>query len=168
MNKHLSARKKWQDKANLGGLSREETAKKILETLLRDDPTYTLFERPQQLSKIYAAKWGIVPDFAIQNNRTLKIAFFETKRQGPQGNAHERACKYFAPGLQAAMSAIGGFPRPVFTIYMNGLTNDPKKVAEIAAWYEHPDWSDRYLLWPNRDIETIIGYWETTVKGYLS
>jgi hypothetical protein len=163
---HLSRRKKWQDKAGRGGYGREEATKGILETYFRLDDNFTFFAKPKQLAKIYRGSWGLIPDFAIQNNITNKIAFFETKRQGINGNAHERACKYFAPGIQLIMLSIAGFERPIFTIYMDGLTEDPKKVVEIDTWYNDPKWKDRYLLW-DRKVESLIYYWNNTVKGYL-
>jgi len=56
-----------------------------------------------------AKNWGISPDFAIENTITKKILFGEIKRQdgwvegklpsAGRGNAHERLCKLFTPGL---------------------------------------------------------------------
>lgn len=167
MREHLSKRDKWQDKANLGGLSREETAKKILATYLLSEPIYTVIEKPQHLRHIYDNKWGICPDFSIENTLTGKIAFFETKRQGTQGNAHERACKYFAPGIERICTAIAGFDRPFFFIFMNGLTQDPKKRAEITAWFDAPGYEDRVLLWENRDIHKLIAWFEGVIRRCL-
>lgn len=52
---------------------------------------------------------GVIPDYAIDNVETKKSLYVEVKRQdgwveGKQrkdgrGNAHERLCKYFTPGL---------------------------------------------------------------------
>lgn len=54
-------------------------------------------------------QWGISMDFAIRNLSNGKILFGEIKRQDGwiettnmqtgRGNAHERSCKYFTPGL---------------------------------------------------------------------
>lgn len=54
-------------------------------------------------------KWGIRMDFAIRNLTNGKTLFGEIKRQdgwteltsmkAGRGNAHERSCKYFTPGL---------------------------------------------------------------------
>ena len=164
MRDSLSKRSKWQYPV---GTAKEETIKTNLSTYLMNNDIYKVIERPQNLAKIYNNKWGIIPDFAIINTKTKKIAFFEVKRQGINGNAHERACKYFAPGLQDIFREIAGFDRPIFTIYMNGLTSDPKKVIEIQTWYNDPLWQDRYLLWKTKNIQNILDYWENIVKGYL-
>ena len=163
---HLAKRTKWQDKAVLGGQGREETAKKILATHLMNSKTYTAIEKPKHLTKIYGGKWGIEPDFAIQNKHTKKIAFFESKRQGAGGNAHERACKYFAPGLELACAKIAGIERPFFFIFMNGLTTDPKKKVEITTWFDVPEYRDRFLLW-DRDFKTLVKYFKQKVAKYL-
>jgi type II restriction enzyme MunI len=52
---------------------------------------------------------GIIPDFAIDNLKTKKPLYVEVKRQdgwvegkeksAGRGNAHERSCKFFTPGL---------------------------------------------------------------------
>ena len=62
-------------------------------------------------------QWGVSPDFAIENTETGKILFGEIKRQdgwveekkpsAGRGNAHERACKLFTPGLLKAYREIG-------------------------------------------------------------
>lgn len=167
MREVLSDRENWQEKASLSGLGREETAKKILFTYLRNDSNYELSESPWHLSGIYEGRWGIRPDFSIESTVTRKIAFFETKRQGPGGNAHERVCKYFAPGIQKCIADIAGFNFPFFFIFMNGLTYDPKKCVEICAWFDADGFRDRYLMWGDRSIESIINWFDRTVKRYL-
>lgn len=166
-SEHLAARGKWQDKASIGGLAREETAKKILGSYLFENPVYTVEERPKNLLKIYDGKWGIQPDFAIKNNQTGRVAFFETKRQGTGGNAHERACKYFAPGLQKVSTETAGFIFPFFFIFMNGLTTDAKKRSEIIQWFDADGYRDRLLLWGDRSIESLIDWFHHIAKEYL-
>ena len=165
---HLSKRGNWQAKAGLGGQGREETVKKTLSGYLTHNSTYSVIERPKHLKKIYGGRWGIEPDFAIENRRTHKIAFFETKRQGKGGNAHERACKYFAPGVERACGKIAGFKRPFFFIFMNGLTTDKKKRTEIEMWFHAPGYRDRFLLWGDRSPQALIEYFEKVVTKYLA
>jgi len=165
--KHLANREKWQDKAALGGLGREETAKKTLGAYLLNHPTYLVEERPKHLLHIYGGRWGIQPDFSIENKETGKIAFFETKRQGAKGNAHERVCKYFAPGLQEVCAEIAGFEFPFFAIFMNGLTSDPKKRTEITMWFDADGYRDRCLFWKDRNIEVLIGWFHYIAERYL-
>jgi len=165
---HLSKRGNWQAKAGIGAQGREETTKKILSTYLMRSSVYSVIERPKHLKKIYGGMWGIEPDFAIENKKTRKMAFFETKRQGKGGNAHERACKYLAPGVLRICGKIAGFANPFFFVFMNGLTLDPKKRMEIETWFDAPGYKDRFILWKDRSHETLIKYFEDVVSKYLS
>lgn len=67
--------------------------------------------------------WGVSPDFSITNRKTGKILFGEIKRQdgwvegkdpsAGRGNAHERMCKLFTPGLMKAYRRIGKITDPL-------------------------------------------------------
>src|SRR4051794_20977568 len=60
---------------------------------------------------------GVRPDYAIDNLRLGKTLYVEVKRQdgwiegkprsAGRGNAHERSCKYFTPGLQKILRQRG-------------------------------------------------------------
>lgn len=163
----LSRRKKWQDKASLRGLSREETAKKILATYLLDDPLYIFDEKPKHLRFFLKGKWGIQPDFSIENTDTGKIAFFEVKSQGAYGNAHERACKYFAPGVERVCAPIAGFERPFFFIFVGEILHSPSHYAQIISWFNAPGYRDRVLMWEDRSIPTLINWFEDVIRGCL-
>lgn len=79
---------------------------------------------PDEKTMVSAQKigWGISPDFSIKNTRTGKILFGEIKRQdgwvegkepsAGRGNAHERMCKLFTPGLIKKYREIGGIDNP--------------------------------------------------------
>jgi hypothetical protein len=167
MREHLAQRDNWQKYANVGGSGREETANKILVTYLTGNVNYVVTEKPKHLAHIYGQKWGIVPDLSIEYKPTGRIAFFESKRQGSGGNAHERVCKYFAPGILDRSVPIAGFLNPFFFIFMNGLTHDPKKRAEIIAWFDRDGFRDRYILWQDREVKTLIDWFNLVIRKYL-
>lgn len=97
------------------------------------------------LSKIYNppsgyGKHGISPDYAIKNIHNGKTLYVEVKRQdgwvegkdmsAGRGNAHERACKLFTPGLLEIMRDCGGLnasPLPFWVIFQGDIARDPKK-----------------------------------------
>jgi len=74
-------------------------------------------------------KWihGVIPDYAIDNVKTKKTLYVEVKRQdgwveGKQrkdgrGNAHERLCKYFTPGLLKILRSIGNLDKNVLPFW---------------------------------------------------
>jgi len=97
---------------------------------------------------------------------TNKIAFLESKRQGDNGNAHERLCRYFAPGILPYASEIAGFYNPFFFILMDGLVRDPKKHTEITTWFNADGFKDRYLLW-DKKFQGLIDWFNLTIRGYL-
>lgn len=125
---------------------------------------------PETLSQIYnpdattmrnaqSRGWGVFPDFSITNIRTGKILFGEIKRQdgwvegknpsAGRGNAHERMCKLFTPGLIRAYRKIGGITDPdilPFWVVLEGdITRDPKRNREIAFWFDK--YNKNYFMW---------------------
>lgn len=97
--------------------------------------------------------WGVSPDFSITNKKTGKILFGEIKRQdgwvegkdpsAGRGNAHERMCKLFTPGLMKAYRQISKISDPSilpFWVVLEGdITRDPKRNREIAFWFDEYD-----------------------------
>jgi len=78
-------------------------------------------------------QWGISMDFVIRSNRNGKALFGEIKRQNGwiettnmkagRGNAHERSCKYFTPGLMKVIRKAGGLSDEIlpFWIVLQGI-----------------------------------------------
>lgn len=108
---------------------------------------------PEILSKIYNPdktwKHGIIPDYAIDNTVTKKTLYVEVKRQdgwvegktrsAGRGNAHERSCKFFTPGLQRILKEhgkLGNHILPFWVVFQGDIARDPKRVREITLWYE--------------------------------
>lgn len=120
-------RRKWQDYGGFHATSAEHSFIEVFDKVFKDTE-YRVVSQPtcfkelyvnvhlskKELSEIYTPneiikKHGIQPDGAIVNTRTNKTIFVEIKRQdgwvegkprsAGRGNAHERLCKYFTPGL---------------------------------------------------------------------
>lgn len=124
--------------------------------------------------------WGVSPDFAIENTKTGKILFGEIKRQdgwvegknpsAGRGNAHERLCKLFTPGLQKAYREIGKIWEPeilpFWVVFEGDITRDPKRVREITFWFDSFD--KNYFMWrPNQSSKDLINHFEMYLKKYL-
>ena len=124
--------------------------------------------------------WGVSPDFSITNTVTGKILFGEIKRQdgwvegknpsAGRGNAHERMCKLFTPGLIKAYREIGGITDPnilPFWVVLEGdITRDPKRNREIAFWFAEYD--KNYFMWrPNMGDQELMNHFNTYLKPYL-
>lgn len=137
---------------------------------------------PDDAAMLAAKKrgWGVSPDFSIKNTKTGKILFGEIKRQdgwiegkdpsAGRGNAHERMCKLFTPGLLKAYRKISGITSPdvlPFWVVLEGdITRDPKRNREIAFWFDSYD--KNYFMWrPNMTEQDLIDHFNKYLKTYL-
>lgn len=117
----------------------------------------------QELSEIYTpekpiTKHGVFPDYAIDNTKTNKTIYIEVKlqdglveggkRADGRGNAHERSCKFFTPGLLKILRQKGNLDEsvlPFWTVFQGDITRDPCRVREITCWYD--DFTAHYFFW---------------------
>ncbi len=124
--------------------------------------------------------WGVSPDFAIKNTRTGITLYGEIKRQdgwvegkepsAGRGNAHERMCKLFTPGLIQAYRRIGGIRNeeilPFWVILEGDITRDPKRNREIAFWFAQ--YNKNYFMWrPQMGDQAIVDHFNNYLRPYL-
>ena len=129
---------------------------------------------------IPSSQWGVSPDFAIENIRTGKILFGEIKRQdgwvegkdpsAGRGNAHERLCKLFTPGLLKAYRNIGHITDPsilpFWVVFEGDITRDPKRVREITFWFDK--YKANFFMWrPNHTAYELIEHFNTYFIPHL-
>lgn len=154
---------------------------------------YSTFPLPQEvLSKIHNIdmsekrpngkpkyEWGISMDFAIRNKKNGKILFGEIKRQdgwvettdmqAGRGNAHERSCKYFTPGLMRIIRKTGGLSEeilPFWLVIVGDITRDPRRNREIAYWFQ--EYTKNYYMWRDtNDIGDMLDFFENNLLPYL-
>lgn len=152
--------------------------KKLYANVKLDDKTLSEIFNPNiDLEK---TSWGVSPDFAIENIETGKILFGEIKRQdgwvegknpsAGRGNAHERLCKLFTPGLLKAYRNIGGISNeeilPFWVVFEGDITRDPKRVREITFWFDKYD--KNFFMWrPNTSDEILVKHFNDYLKKYL-
>lgn len=124
--------------------------------------------------------WGGSPDFSITNVKKGKTLFGEIKRQdgwvegkspsAGRGNAHERMCKLFTPGLMKAYREIGKITDPSilpFWVVLEGdITRDPKRNREIAFWFDKYD--KNFFMWrPGMGGDELVEHFNKYLKPYL-
>lgn len=124
--------------------------------------------------------WGVSPDFAIENTTTKKILFGEIKRQdgwvegknpsAGRGNAHERLCKLFTPGLLKKYREISGIKDsgilPFWVVFEGDITRDPKRVREITFWFD--EYKNNFFMWrPQMTEKDLLCHFEKYLKKYL-
>ena len=181
---HNRTRQKWQDYSGNNAILAEKgfftNFQKVFENTdyrIRAKPTefqniyvnITLSE--SELTEIYTpqkpiTRHGVLPDYAIDNLKTQKTIYVEVKRQdgwvedkerkAGRGNAHERSCKFFTPGLLKILREHSGIPAPnlpFWTVFQGDITRDPCRVREITCWYD--GYEKHFFFWrqsPNPDL----------------
>lgn len=192
----LKARAIWQD---LSGGKAAVAEKTFLNVFQREfaGTDFRIRPRPKEFNNIYndvelskevlaniynpdeTWKHGVFPDFALDNITTKKTLYVEVKRQdgwvenkprkAGRGNAHERSCKFFTPGLLEILRKHGKLGRhilPFWVVFQGDIARDPKRVREIHCWYgEHVN---HFFLWSDskRD-EPLIKHFNSKLKSLL-
>ncbi len=154
---------------------------------------YSTYNLPQDvLDKIYNInvneiksngkakyQWGISMDFAIRNLKNGKTLFGEIKRQdgwvettsmqAGRGNAHERCCKYFAPGILQILrekSNISDEILPFWIIFAGDITRDPRRNREIAFWFQN--YTKNFYMWYDvNETGEMINFFRSNLLPYL-
>lgn len=156
--------------------------KHLYENVILDAETLSQIYCPDEKTMDNAQKrgWGVTPDFSITNKRTGKILFGEIKRQdgwvegkkpnAGRGNAHERMCKLFSPGLIKAYRKVGGITTdeilPFWVVFEGDITCDPKRNREIALWFDK--FQKNYFMWrPNMTEQDLLDHFNKYLKPYL-
>ena len=179
MRKHLANRAKWQGFASVSGLSAEDAFTAIMSLHLRDEPNIVTSHKPKDLRGCYGTRkaktskrespHGVIPEFSIFNEETGKGFFVEIKRQKPEGNAHERACKFFMPRLISAMQDASRQPAtviPMWFLFTNGIARDPYYRQEIQFWFQ--GYERNMTFWERlRDYETITNHFDDHIRPLL-
>ncbi|GHT40766.1 hypothetical protein FACS189443_1580 [Planctomycetales bacterium] len=86
-----------------------------------------------------------------------------------RGNAHERSCKFFTPGLRKILQQYGKLGDdilPFWVVFQGDITRDPKRVREITLWYEkYPEY---FFMWyDNADETPLIKHFNKHFKAVL-
>ena len=182
--KELKKRKKWQDTS---GKKAEIAENAFYNVFLKEfeGSDLKIRSKPKELKNIYAniklkkrvladiynpnKIWthGVFPDFAIDNIKTKKTLYVEVKRQdgwvegkppsAGRGNAHERSCKFFTPGLLKILRQYGKIKHPnlpFWIIFQGDIARDPKRIREITCWYA--EYSAHFFMWSNSTSEQLL------------
>lgn len=190
-------RRKWQDYSGRNAGRAEKSFHETFMALF-DGTEYSIRPQPKEFSKIYVDiplsdeelgeiytpdieinRHGVFPDYAITNSETNRTIYIEVKRQdgwvegkprsAGRGNAHERSCKFFTPGLQKILREkgnLGDSVLPFWTVFQGDITRDPCRVREITCWYDNLD--AHFFFWRDtRNQEPLIEHFIEKIKPLL-
>lgn len=171
-------RGKWQDYSGKNAGHAENSFLKAFEDEFKGT-VYRIRRKPAEFANIYVdvslpdtvradifnpgtpiTRHGVFPDYAIDNTKTGKTIYVEVKRQDGwvegkkrsdgRGNAHERSCKFFTPGLLKILREKGNIDHdhlPFWTVFQGDITRDPCRVREITCWYGEKE--GHFFFWRN-------------------
>jgi hypothetical protein len=190
-------RKKWQDYAGKNGGIAENDFFHAFQTMFKDTE-YKIRAKPKEFGNVYVdvkldenvlreiytpyrpiTRHGVWPDYAIDNTKTKKTIYIEVKRQDGwidggkrsdgRGNAHERSCKFFTPGLQKILRKHGNLGEnvlPFWVIFQGAITKDPCRVREIALWYD--EFVGHYFFWRDtNNPEKLFAHFDEHIAPLL-
>ena len=90
-------------------------------------------------------------------------------RNAGRGNAHERLCKYFTPGLMSLFRKEGHISEPnlpFWIVFQGDITRDPCRVREITFWFDK--FKANYFFWRDiYNIEPLINHFDTFIVPLL-
>jgi hypothetical protein len=191
-------REKWQDYSGKNAGIAENNFFETFRILF-EDTEFQIRTKPNEFRKIYIdielsdeelaeiytpdepiKEHGVFPDYAIENTETGKTIYIEVKRQDGwveggkradgRGNAHERSCKFFTPGLQRILREKGNLEDsilPFWTVFQGDITRDPCRVREITCWYA--EYKAHFFFWRNtNNPEPLIEHFIKNIKPLLS
>jgi len=171
-------RRKWQDYSGKNAAIAEINFFNVF-NIAFEGTQYQIRRSPKEFSNIYVnvkldkqtikeiykpeteiTKHGFTPDYAIDNTETNKTIYVEVKRQdgwiegkersAGRGNAHERSCKFFTPGLLKILrekANINDTTLPFCIVFQGDITRDPCRVREITLWFD--EYKNNFFFWRN-------------------
>lgn len=134
-----------------------DSEKRFVEALRKilDESEWEIVDHPRDLAKIIGDTYGVVPEASIRNKKTGNILYFEVKKQGPAGNADERACKHHTVQFYKELHEVTGLPyHPFVTIMCQNLATDVRYTLKHPFYFEE----DHYFLWVDYDLDILADF----------
>jgi len=125
---------------------------------------YKIDDHPNELRKMLGGQYGVVPEASIEYRPTGRKMYFEVKKQGPAGNADERACKHHTVQFYKTLSAHTGYDYHAFcTVMCESLATLERYTVKHPYFFE----DGHYFLWADYDLELLRGFIEDVCKKFL-
>jgi hypothetical protein len=116
---------------------------------------WRITDHPRDLSRIIAGRFGVIPEASIEFLPTAKKMYFEVKKQGPGGNADERALKHHTVQFYRELRELTGYDyHPFATILCESLATLERYVIKHPYFFER----DHYFCWVDYDLDLLADY----------
>lgn len=120
-----------------------------------DPDEWKVEDHPRDLAKIISGRYGVVPEAAITFLPTGRKMYFEVKKQGPAGNADERACKHHTVQFYKLLHEHTGYDyHPFVTVMCENLAFDDRYTLKHPAYFE----DGHYFCWVNYDLDALADF----------
>lgn len=120
-----------------------------------DHSEWEIEDHPRDLRRIIGGRYGIEPEASIEFLPTGRRFFFEVKKQGPAGNADERACKHHTVQFYKELHTLFGYDyHPFATIMCESLATLDRYTIKHPFYFE----SDHYFCWVNYDVDSLADF----------
>jgi hypothetical protein len=132
--------------------------------MLFPEPEWLITDHPRELTRTINDRYGIVPEASLRNLRTGKVMYFEVKKQGPIGNADERACKHHTVAFYQWINDITGMPyHPFVTVFTDALAILPRYTLKHPYYFE----KGNYVNWQGYDLRGLAEFMRENVVPLL-
>lgn len=135
-----------------------------------DPDEYVVEDHPRDLKRIFPASLagerdlGVVPEASITSRRTGRKFFVEVKKQGPAGNAEERACKHHTVQFYNTLHAEFGYDyHPFVTIFCESLATLPRYTRKAEYLFE----PGQYFNWIDYDLDALCAFLHSRCEEWL-
>lgn len=119
------------------------------------DAEWDILEKPRDLTKIIAGRYGILPEASITFKATGRTMFFEVKKQNMGGNADERAAKHHTVQFYKELQEVTGYDyHPFITIMCDSLATADRYVVKHPFYFE----TDHYFCWVDYDLDLLTDF----------
>lgn len=120
-----------------------------------DPQEWEVVDHPRDLARIFGDRFGVVPEASITYRPNGRVVYFEVKKQGPSGNADERACKHHTVEFYKTLHSVTGYDyHPFVTIMCQNLATDERYTLKHPYFFEE----DHYLLWVDYDLDILADF----------
>jgi hypothetical protein len=134
-----------------------------------DPSRYRVEEQPRDLAHIFddqsgESVLGVQPEAVVESLTTKRRFFVEVKKQGPRGNAEERACKHHTVRFVQHLHDLYGYDyHPYVTVFCENLATDRRYTLKFRYLFE----PDNYFLWVGYDLDNLKNYLEGRCQAWL-
>lgn len=116
---------------------------------------WEIAEQPSDLSRILGGHYGVRPDAMIRYRSTGRPMYFEVKKQGPGGNAEERAYKNHTVRFYEVLHEFLGLDyHPYVTVMCQDLATLPRYTTKFPYFME----KDHYFCWVDYDVDLLADF----------